>query len=151
MEVYRIVKKKYAASLSGIGASIAGGRWNSKGVEVVYTSQSRALSVLEILVHLPKSLLPDDLVFLQIFIPDSLSVRELKREDLPKNWHQFPPLRETQLLGDSFIKESKFAVFKVPSAIVKNEFNLLLNPHHPDFKEIKILEIEKFDLDNRLL
>jgi RES domain-containing protein len=151
MEVYRIVKEKYAVPLSGIGASLVGGRWNSVGIEMIYTSQSRALAILEVLAHLPKTLLPDDLVLLQIKIPESLPITKISKSKLPENWHQFPPLRSTKQKGDQFIKLGKTLLLQVPSALVKDEYNYLINPHHADFKKISIVKIEKFNLDNRLL
>ncbi len=151
MEVYRIVKEKYADPLSGVGASLVGGRWNSVGIEMIYTSQSRALAILEVLAHLPKTLLPDDLVLLQIHIPESLPIIKISKSKLPENWQQFPPLRSTKQKGDQFIKLGKNVLLKVPSALVKDEYNYLINPHHEDFQKISLVKIEKFNLDNRLL
>lgn len=151
MEVFRIVKEKYADTLSGVGASVAGGRWNSKGVEIIYTAESRALAVLEVLVHLPKNLIPDDLIFITIEIPDDIVPKIVDVSDLPNQWFQFPPLRMTQQIGDDFVRSNENLLLKVPSAIVKNEFNYLINPYHNEFKKVKIISREIFDLDQRLL
>lgn len=151
MEVFRIVKEKYADSLSGVGASVAGGRWNSKGVEIIYTAESRALAVLEVLVHLPKNLIPDDLIFITIEIPDDIVPKIVDVSDLPNQWFQFPPLRMTQQIGDDFVRSNENLLLKVPSAIVKNEFNYLINPYHTEFKKVNIITCEIFDLDQRLL
>lgn len=150
MIVYRIVKEKYADELSGIGAATTGGRWNSKGIEVIYTSQSIALATLEVLVHLSKNLIPNDLMLLEIYIPDEIVPLTLKKEKLPNNWFVFPPLKITENIGNHFVQEQKSLILKVPSAIVKNEYNLLINPNHPDFKRVKVNYKEKFNFDPRL-
>lgn len=151
MEVFRLVKEKYAEPLSGIGASLAGGRWNSKGIEVIYTSSSRALAVLEVLVHLPLNLVPEDLIMLIIFIPDDIKIEQIEIQDLPENWQQFPPLKATQLIGDAFIAIQNSLVLRTHSAVVQGDFNYLINPKHPDFSRIKIVEKTNFLLDKRLL
>ncbi len=150
MKVYRLTKAKYADELSGIGAAKFGNRWNSKGVEMIYTAGFRALAVTEILVHLPIGLIPEDMMMLQIDIPANLSIEVLDTKVLPSDWDVFPPRVETQGLGDAFVFTNEFAVLKVPSAVVQGDFNFLLNPNHPDFKNIKILSKESFGFDMRL-
>lgn len=149
MEIFRLSKKIYADSLSGIGAARAGGRWNSKGTEIVYTAANRSLAMAEVLVHnLPS--LPPNSCMITIFVPDSTSILSLSKEDLPKNWNTFPHPATTQVLGDRFVKENSHCLLKVPSAVTKGDHNYLINPFHPEFKEIKILEIEDFPFDHRL-
>ncbi len=150
MIVYRLSKKIYAHDLSGKGAEKAGGRWNSKGIAVVYTSSSRALCVTEIAVHTPLGILPLDYYLVTIEIPDSVNIYELSARNLPKDWKLIPHSGSTQKLGDLFIKESKFLVMKVPSAVVQGDFNYLINPRHEDFSGIRILQTEKFTFDDRL-
>ena len=150
MEVFRLTRKKYAGKLSGVRAAKFGNRWNSKGVEMVYTSSSRALAVTEILVHLPTGLIPDDMMMLRIEIPDDLPVKLLYAKALPSNWHVFPHMVATQILGDDFVYENRFAVTRVPSAVVSGDYNFLLNPNHVDFKRIKIISKEPFGFDMRL-
>lgn len=150
MEVFRLTKEKYAGVLSGVGAAKFGNRWNSKGVEMVYTSVSRALAVTEILVHLPTGLIPDDVVMLRVEVPDDLPVKVLNEKALPSNWNMFPHVIATQVLGDKFVFENRFAVMKVPSVVVPGDFNFLLNPNHVDFNRIKILSKEPFGFDTRL-
>lgn len=147
MIVYRLSKKIYAQDISGKGAEIAGGRWNSKGVAMLYTGQSIALCVTEIAVHMPLGILPEDYCLVHIEIPED-SVYEQKR--LPSNWNVFPHPHETQELGDRFIREQKKLVMKVPSAAVQGEYNYLLNPKHPDFSKVKVKKVEKFSFDERL-
>ena len=114
---------------------------------MLYTSQSIALCVTEIAVHVPLGILPKDYQLVHIEVPDE-DFLELKR--LPKDWQTFPHSNSTQMLGDKFLKEQKFLVLKVPSATVQGEFNYLINPRHKNFNQIKILKIESFSFDERL-
>ena len=147
MIVYRLSKGQYANDLSGKGAELVGGRWNSRGNAMLYTSQSIALCVTEIAVHVPLGILPKDYQLIHIEIPheDFLEVTRL-----PKDWQTFPHSNSTQMLGDKFLKEHKHLVFKVPSAAVQGEFNFLINPRHKNFNQIKIVKIENFNFDERL-
>ena len=147
MIVYRLSKKIYTEDLSGKGAEIAGGRWNSKGVAIVYAGQSIALCVTEIAVHIPLGILPKDYCLVHIDVPEH-SILEVKK--LPKNWNTFPHPHDTQKIGDKFVKENKFLVLKVPSAAVQGEFNFLLNPRHSGFNGVKIAKVENFNFDKRL-
>ncbi len=147
MIVYRLSKKIYANDVSGKGAEIAGGRWNSKGVAMLYTGQSIALCVAEIAVHIPLGILPVDYCLVHIEIPED-SIVEVKR--MPSNWNVFPHPDDTQKLGDKFIADRKKLVLKVPSAAVQGEFNFLINPRHPDFGKVKVKKVEKFNFDERL-
>ena len=147
MIVYRLSKAQYALDLSGKGAELVGGRWNSRGNAMLYTSQSIALCVTEIAVHVPLGILPKDYQLIHIEIPDE-DLLEMKR--LPKDWQSFPHSNSTQMIGDKFLKEQKFLVFKVPSAAVQGEFNYLVNPKHKNFNQIKIVKIEDFNFDERL-
>lgn len=150
MKVYRLSRKKYSAELSGKGAAMVGGRWNSRGTEVIYTAQSRALAMAEVAVHLSIATLPEDFVMVEIEIPAETSIFEVETKDLPKNWNSFPYHPKTQDFGDSFVLDKKACVLKVPSAVVKGDFNFLINPAHPEFEDIKILRISNFPFDNRL-
>ncbi len=147
MIVYRLSKAQYAQDLSGKGAELVGGRWNSRGNAMLYTSQSIALCVTEIAVHVPLGILPKDYQLIHIEIPDE-DLLEMKR--LPKDWQSFPHSNSTQMIGDKFLKEHKHLVFKVPSAAVQGEFNFLINPRHKNFNQIKIGKIEDFNFDERL-
>lgn len=151
MKVYRLSRKKYAGELSGKGAALSGNRWNSKGVEMIYTSESRALAMAEVIVHLSLDVLPKDFVLLEIEIPDSIPIKKLSTKKLPENWNAFPHHPATQKLGDAFIKDGMFAVFQVPSAVVNGDSNILINPNHPDFKKIKIASQHPFLFDQRLI
>ena len=150
MIVFRLSKSMYANDLSGRGAEKAGGRWNSKGTAMVYTSESRALCTTEIAVHTPLGILPLDYVIIAIEIPKAMAIEELEIDVLPEDWKSLPHSHSTQEIGDSFVITEKFAVLRVPSAVVQGEYNYLLNPSHKDFKKIKVKLIEPFDFDERL-
>ena len=150
MEVCRLVRQKYSKSLSGKGAALSGNRWNSKGVEMIYTAQSRALAMAEVLVHLPLHQLPSDYKMMCIEIRDSLDIKTLKNKDLPKLWNALPPHIHSQKIGDDFIMQNQFIALKVPSAVVYGDFNFLINPYHADFSSISIKSVDDFPIDQRL-
>lgn len=150
MKVFRLCKAKYNGDLSGKGAELFGGRWNNKGVALLYTSDSVSLCTLEIVVHSVQGDIPTSYVLHTLEIPDDIVILELSSENLPADWRTFPHSEAARRIGDQFVKESKSAVLKVPSAVVPNDFNYLLNPMHPDFIKIKITETEAYLFDARL-
>lgn len=150
MFVYRLSKRQYASELSGTGAAKFGNRWNSKGVEVIYTAESRALAMAEVAVHLTFATLPANFVMIEIEIPDSVSIHQLPFNMLKKGWNNFPHTTDTQYLGDDFIIKKQACVLKVPSAVVKGDFNYLINPHHEEIKQIRISSIQDFPFDKRI-
>ena len=150
MIVFRLCNIKYSNDLSGIGAAKHGGRWNSKGNAMLYTSQSRALAVTELAVHIPLGIIPPKMKMVSIEIPDRIDFYEIKFSVLPAGWRKFPHIRATKIIGDAWLAENKYLVLKVPSAVVQSDFNFVINPEHKDFSLIKVLEIEDFRFDNRL-
>lgn len=149
MLLYRISKCTYIDDLSGTGARLYGGRWNNIGKPVVYMASSRSLAVLEVLVHLPPTLIPDDFCQVTFDVPDDIEV--LNIDTLPANWQEYPEPSILKAMGDSFLKQSKHLLLKVPSAVVKEEYNYLLNPAHPGIKEVKIINQQPFSFDERLI
>jgi RES domain-containing protein len=149
MIVFRLSKSKYSLDLSGKGAEHSGGRWNSKGVAMVYTSESRALCTTEIAVHTPLGNIPTDYQIISIEIPDEL-IDGVELNSLPSNWNSIPHSHLTQNIGDRFVIDNVYLVLKVPSAVVQGDHNYLINPNHKDFDKVKILEVEGFNFDNRL-
>jgi RES domain-containing protein len=147
---WRIVKEKHAATaFDGEGARLFGGRWNSQGTRVVYTSGSMALATLESLVHLnpPVS-------FKYVAIPvefDDALVESVAASDLPVDWTEEPPPPSTKGIGDLWVKEARSAVLELPSVIIQSEPNYLLNPAHPDFNKVVIGKPKRFAFDPRLL
>ena len=150
MIVYRLAKAKFSLTLSGKCAEKSGGRWNSKGVPMIYTSDSRALCTTEVAVHMPLGLLPADYKIITIEIPDSVKTRILPKSKLPADWKSIPHSGSTQEIGDDFIRQNKDAVMKVHSAVVPGDFNFLFNPNHKDFAQIRIKKVEDFGFDSRL-
>jgi RES domain-containing protein len=148
---WRIVKAKHAAgAFDGEGARVEGGRWNSPGTPVVYTSQSAALAVLEMLVHLGRS----SILHAYVLIPctfDEAVISRLDRKRLPKDWRSYPPPPELQLIGDEWVKRGTSAGLEVPSVVIETDSNYLLNPHHRDFHAIRVKDPQPFEFDLRLL
>ena len=148
-EAWRIVKEKYAATaFNGEGASRTGGRWNSRGVWVVYTSASRSLAALETLVHLNPPVL-FRYVTLRMEFDDGL-VEKADSDPLPVDWIEHPPPPSTKDMGDRWVAEGRSAVLELPSVIIPGESNYLLNPAHPDSRHFVIGKPERFAFDPRL-
>ncbi|PLW92984.1 MAG: RES superfamily protein [Marinilabiliales bacterium] len=150
MKVYRLSKERYCRDLSGKGAELAGGRWNSRGTAMVYTSSSRALCMAEVAVHFPLGITPRNYYLTTIEIGKKAKISVVNPEELSSDWNTFPHAHFTQEIGDQFIKDSEFLVLKVPSAVVQGDFNFLINPHHKDTRQIKIIKTEEFSFDKRL-
>jgi RES domain-containing protein len=150
MQVYRLSREKFANTLSGKGAAIKGARWNSAGVEIIYTASNRSLAMAEVAVHFTLATLPIDYMMTTIFIPDDIPLQRLQLTDLPKDWNAFPHPQNTQTIGDTFINNNKYCILEIPSAVTQGDFNIVINPHHIDFTRIKILSNEKFPFDKRI-
>ena len=141
MRVWRLTRRPFA-DLSGEGARLYGGRWTSPGHAVIYTSSSRSLALLEVLVHLGivTELLPEDYVAMEIEIPDRVSrTRVARGYDQPRR------------AGDRWLARQVHAVLAVPSVVVPGEWNYLINPLHPDAAHIRTVEVTDFAIDKRLL
>jgi RES domain-containing protein len=149
MKVFRLILEKYSPDWSGIGAELAGRRWNSKGIPMIYASESRALCTAEVAVHTPLGSPPKNYQLLTIKIPDDIALTEVDVHSLCAGWKKFPYLELTQHLGDDFIIKNEFPVMKVPSAVIPGDYNYLLNPRHPDFGRIEIIKKELYEFDER--
>jgi RES domain-containing protein len=144
-------KPKHAATaFTGEGARLYGGRWNSKGIAVVYTAGNAALAALELLVHLASHQLLESYRLCSVTFDDTL-VEEIGYSDLPRNWRSDPAPLALKQIGDVWVVSQASAVLQVPSVIVDSEFNYLLNPAHPDFPRIQIGTAKDFRFDSRLL
>jgi RES domain-containing protein len=149
-EAWRIVKQKHApTAFSGDGAAKTGGRWNSRGVPVVYASSTKSLAALETLVHLNPPVPFTYVAFRLQF--DAALVENIPLNRLPADWRVEPPPPSTNAIGDAWLREVRSAVLALPSVIVPGELNYLLNPAHPAFKGISIGKPERFAFDPRLL
>jgi RES domain-containing protein len=150
MQFWRICRQRYAAeAATGEGARLAGGRWNSRGVRVVYASTSLALAAVETFVNLEPNLQPSDLVSIAGTIPESLEIDRLAPEKLPARWHK---TRDDSLrqFGDDWIRAGQFVALRVPSAAILGEWNILLNPAHADFSKISFQKPNAFKFDLRM-
>ena len=152
MHVWRICRKPYVdTALDGIGGMYTSGRWHSKGRPIVYTASSAALAALELLVHADPLTAPDDLRLLAIELPDYLSIEVLEPITLPEGWHSVPAPTALETIGSSWLTSGRTAALNVPSAVIKVERNILLNPRHPEVQRVRILGDEAFSFDTRLL
>jgi len=150
MEVFRLARERYAGNLSGLGAALRGARWNSVGVELIYTASNRSLAMAEVAVHLTLATLPPDFRMVTIEIPDDIKMLQLETGDLPTNWNAFPHLQTSQTIGDQFVLEGTFCLLRIPSVVTKGDYNVLINPHHVDIQRIRILGSEPFPFDKRI-
>jgi len=152
MRIWRICKAEHAATaFTGEGALLYTGRWHHAGSPVVYCSESRALAALEQLVHLHRNRLPPNFVCFGVEIPDDLTIRHVRTEDLPAEWRHQPGPPELRDIGTHWAEEDETVVLQVPSAVVPGEHNFLLNSRHPDFGRLAIDDAEIFAFDERLV
>jgi RES domain-containing protein len=150
ISAWRIVKRKLAAqAFTGEGARVYGGRWNSPGIRVVYTSQSRALAALEILVHLESEEALEHYVMIEVRF-NSVLVTSVEAFKLPADWQAEPAPLSLRSIGDGWVAAGVSAVLQVPSAIIPGESNFLLNPAHPDFSKLAFGKPSPFPFDPRL-
>lgn len=144
---YRVVKKSHLNSaFDGEGARLYGGRWNSKGVSVVYTSDSLALCSLEIFVHLPSYQLLKEYYYIRVAFDSDL----VMDAQVVKGWEARPVSKVSQSIGNQWVKENQGSVLRVPSVLMPDGNNYLINFNHPDSKKIKIGDPEPLDFDPRL-
>lgn len=150
MLVWRVTRKAHAGKpLTGEGARRFGGRWNHVGSSVVYTSGTLSLAVLEYLVNLPMNDLPNDLVSVQVQVPDGLPRAEISTNFLPDNWRTFPAIEELKDIGTAWVSGGNTAILEVLSVVIPSELNYLINPAHPEIRQVEILSVEPFALDAR--
>jgi RES domain-containing protein len=147
MILHRLTTGKYAHDISGEGSRIFGGRFNPVGLATLYTSENISLCILEILVRASKATIPDNYTLISLEIPDN-GITIIQHNKLKKDWQH--DLDYTQGIGEDFLKEKQSFCLKLPSAIVPQENNFLLNPLHADFKKVKIVSAELLELDKRL-
>ncbi len=149
MIVYRFASEQYKDDISGNGAALYGGRWNSKGTPLLYTSNHISLCLLELLVHNGNFLTLRSPFLISLSIPDTLLPQRISSAELPDSWRSNEAY--TRRKGDQFLRESDALLLQVPSCIILQEYNFLINPLHRDFKKIMIVHSVLFELDKRLL
>jgi len=148
---YRLVAPRWVDSaFSGEGARKYGGRWNSPGLSMVYLGGSRALTALELLVHLTTPTSRSKPFFLmKVKIPNNLTL-DYPAGILPEDWRNHPPGEHTMEIGDDWLKACGQLALRVPSIIIPEETNILLNPLHPKFSKIEVSTTQNFNFDPRL-
>jgi RES domain-containing protein len=150
MRLWRICRERYAAAAyAGEGARLYGGRWNSSGLPVVYTSSSLALAAVETFVHLEPNLRPDDLVALEAEMADDIATERLEVKSLPAGWHSRSD-ESLRAFGDRWVRNGRCVALQVPSAAIRGEWNVLLNPGHADFARVKVRGPQPFEFDLRM-
>jgi RES domain-containing protein len=149
--VWRLCNRKYAAqAFSGLGAKLYGGRWNEEGLAIVYTADSLSLAALETFVHLDPELLPADYVAIAADLPGQLRLTRIQVGDLPADWRRYPAPDVLRRIGSDWLRAGKTAVLAVPSVVVPQEENYLLNPEHRDFSRIVRHVAVPFQFDPRM-
>jgi RES domain-containing protein len=151
MIVYRLSKTKYGQELSGKGAAMSNNRWNTRGTEIIYTAESRALALTEVLVHLSIRQIPNEYVMMEITIPEGFDMQKIAISNLESGWNSFPPGHKTMRIGDAFIAGGEFLILAVPSAVVPGDYNYLINPRHAQFRDVQVKSVSAFPFDTRLL
>lgn len=150
---WRIIRKKRLSdAFTGEGARLGGGRWNHVGTPVIYVSETLSLAALEIFVHFTRRdiRLSKSLVAIPVDIPDSLKIAVVPVQDLESGWRTSPPSNSTKDIGTEWVQKKTSSILRVPSAVIPDEYNFVLNPVHTKFKKIKIGKAQAFTLDERM-
>lgn len=150
VSVWRLCREEYA-DLSGIGASLYGGRWNSPGRSVIYTASTLALAFVEIIPGLRKNSIPKGFVSIYISMNSTVSKKEIKIEDFPENWPKAKTNNWFIERGNQWLQDKKELLLIVPSVIIPEEKNILINPHHPEIEKVEIKTIKPFHVDPRFI
>lgn len=151
MDLFRITREKYIHDLSGEGARLYGGRWNKKGAAVLYTSENISLAAMEVLVNTPMASMPDDLQLLRLTVPNKIQPDHIDKDKLPENWRTWPAPVYLAKQGTEWIESQSNLLLKVPSSVIPMEWNILINPGHPEFHKVKKREISEFRFDKRFI
>ena len=150
MRLYRFCRKRQANDLSGTGAKLVGGRWNSPGIAMLYMSENRALALAEYWVHVHPSNLPTDVCVVEIEVPDTARIMSIPLSSLPENWRVGPPLTSLRQTGDQWVLNKQSLILEVPSAVMPLESNYILNPVHQDMARVSIISITDYMWDRRM-
>lgn len=150
MELWRITREAHVA-LDGEGARLYGARWTPRGTPAVYAASHLSLAALEYLVHIDAEDAPDDLVALRISVPDDVTELACSPASLPANWQQTPSPSQCQAIGDDWARRGEELLLRVPSVLVPEESNVLVNPMHPGAAGVRLIGSRHFSYDVRLL
>jgi RES domain-containing protein len=153
IKAWRLVNKKYLSdAFTGEGARLGGGRWNHVGTPVVYVSETQSLAILELFVNFTKIdiKLSNSLFAIPVEIPDSVRTVEVSLKDLKPDWRSSPPPDSTRDVGTQWVRKGVSAILRVPSVIIPEEYNIVINPQHADFAKITIGDPKHIGLDKRM-
>ena len=149
MQVWRLFPERFrSTAFSGVGGLYAARRWNHLGTPMVYAATSRALAALEFFVNLEPNEAPDDLLMVEAAVPDEF-IETLDLKQLPRNWRSLDNQR-CRDIGSEWARSLRSLALKVPSVVVDEDWNVLLNPKHPEFAKVKIGSAKPFRFDERL-
>ena len=146
--IFRIAKKEYVSDKTGQGSFLYGGRWNPKGYRVIYTSESRSLALCELLANIGTTTQKPSLYLVEICVPKGVSISEVSKKELTPDWKK-PFSSNCVTIGLYWLTTAETCILKVPSAVVEEEYNYVLNPLHPDFKKLAFHKQEKHSIDTR--
>jgi RES domain-containing protein len=150
MHVYRIQKAKYAVNISGLGSTLVAGRWHQASKSpILYTSSNISLAILDCIVHLPPAVKPPDLLLLTLEIPN-VGIVHVAEADLPDNWNKKGYHDNVQRWGTAWLQGLSSLAIVVPS-MTSPEYNILINPRHPDFGSVTVADSRPITLDDRLI
>lgn len=151
LHLWRIVARRYRGrAYDGEGARLHGGRWNHPGTPAAYASPHLSLATLELFVHLDPDVMPDDLVAVPARLPAEAAVETLPGSSLPGDWRVYPAPEAVQDLGTAWLRGATAVALLVPSVVLPEEHNVLLNPQHPDFARLTVDEARPFAFDPRM-
>ncbi len=143
--------RKFISDFSGTGAKLYGGRWNSEGLPMLYTSATASLALLEFICNSNNLSFSKGVALAEIILPPATKFKKVTLNELPYAWNTYPAPLELKLIGDNWLRENKTLALKVPSAVMASEMNVLINPSHPDFHSIQFVISDQFNFDNRLM
>ncbi|MDX2188435.1 MAG: RES family NAD+ phosphorylase [Bacteroidota bacterium] len=147
MVVYRISKKLYINDLQGTGCKYESGRWHQIGTQILYTSETISLAKLEVLANANR--MPIEMYVAYIDVPLELMIDEISVKELPNDWNHNPyPIKLAQKV-EEWKKKEKSIALKVPSVHSPTEKNIILNPHHQNYSEVRIIKVEPISFDPR--
>ncbi len=150
LSVYRMAREKYAdTALSGIGAEKVGGRWTPPGYRAVYTASSVSLALVETLVHVDSDLMMKHII-VKIEVPDSILIERIDPNSLPKDWRASPAPLALRDIGEQWLTSETTLILEVPSVVVPQEFNYIINPLHSDVEQLKVGQPTRFSIDPRI-
>lgn len=151
MEVYRITQQEFAEDLTGNGARLFGGRWNSEGFFALYVSSSRSLALLETLAHTPAKMLDVRVYYLvALSVPENMLTQKVSVKNLLPGWDAPDTRPFTKKIGDTFLSNKRNLMLEVPSVIMPEEINFVINPLHQDMKQVKVINKRRIYFDNRI-